>query len=113
MHEMSLCEGVLRVIEEQARIQNFTIVRRVQLEVGELSTVEPEAMELCFEAVVHGSVADGATLELIRTPGKGQCRKCGTESLMKHRFDPCPECGAFGLEVTGGDAMRVLELEVD
>ncbi len=113
MHEMSLCEGVLRLIQDQARLQEFSRVQVVRLEIGELSHAEPEAMELCFEAVMKGSLADGARLEIIRTKGRGRCRKCGTEAALKHRFDPCPSCGAFGLEVIDGDAMRIKELEVD
>jgi len=113
MHEMSLCEGVLKVIEEQARLQGFSNVQVVRLEIGELSTAEPEAMELCFEAVVRGSLAEGAVLEIIRVPGQGRCRSCGAEAMLKRRFDPCPQCGSFGLEVTAGDAMRIKELEVD
>ena len=113
MHEMSLCEGVLKVIEEQARVQNFSVVRRVKLEIGELSSAEPDAMELCFEAVKSSSIAAGAVLEMVRTPGRGRCRNCGTEARLVHRFDPCPECGAYGLQVTDGDAMRIMELEVD
>jgi Zn finger protein HypA/HybF involved in hydrogenase expression len=27
MHEMSICEGILQVMEEQARVQNFTRVK--------------------------------------------------------------------------------------
>ena len=62
MHEMSLAESVLQIIEDTARAQKFSRVRSVVLEVGVLSAVEPEAMLFCFDAVTRGSIAEGAKL---------------------------------------------------
>jgi len=60
MHEMSLAEGVLQLIEDAAREQNFAKVTTVWLEIGQLSGVEVEAMKFCFDAVTRDSVAAGA-----------------------------------------------------
>lgn len=68
MHEMSLCEGVLEVMQTEAEIQGFSKVIAVWLEVGALSNVEPEAMEFCFETVTRDSLASGATLNIIPVP---------------------------------------------
>jgi hydrogenase nickel incorporation protein HypA/HybF len=38
MHEMSLAEGVLQLIEDSARQQSFRKVVTVWLEIGELAT---------------------------------------------------------------------------
>jgi hydrogenase nickel incorporation protein HypA/HybF len=54
MHEMSLCEGVLRILEEQAREQQFARVKTVWLEIGDLSSVEKEAMRFSFDVVMKG-----------------------------------------------------------
>ncbi|MES9860883.1 MAG: hydrogenase maturation nickel metallochaperone HypA [Candidatus Thiodiazotropha sp. LLP2] len=113
MHEMSLCEGVLQILEESAVSQGFSKVKRVYLEIGALSGVEIEAMRFGFEAVMKGSLADGATLEIIDIPGEAWCMPCAKSVEVSARFDACPECGSFQLQVTGGDEMRVKELEVD
>ena len=57
MHEMSLAEGVLQLVEETAMRENAQRVKLVVLEIGRLSSVEPEALRFCFEAVVDGKVA--------------------------------------------------------
>ena len=44
MHEMSLAEGVVQIIEDAAREQGFSKVKTVFLEIGWLSSVEPDAM---------------------------------------------------------------------
>jgi hydrogenase nickel incorporation protein HypA/HybF len=113
MHEMSLCEGVLRILEEQARAQQFTRVKTVWLEIGDLSSVEKEAMRFGFEVVMKGTLADGARLEIIEVPGQAWCMQCMKPVTIKQRFDACADCGGHQLQVTGGEEMRIKELEVD
>jgi len=112
MHEMSLAEGVLQLIEEAARKDHFARVTTVWLEIGQLSSVEPEAMAFCFDAVTRGSVAQGARLEIITLPGVGWCMACEKTVPMTEVFDACPQCGGYQMQVTGGTEMRVKEMEV-
>jgi hydrogenase nickel incorporation protein HypA/HybF len=113
MHEMSLAEGVLQVIEDSAKINGFSRVKKVWLEIGELAGVEVEAMRFCFDAVVKGTLAEGARLEIIATRGQGRCLTCGKTAPLQFRYDPCLLCGSYPVEPTGGLEMRVKELEVE
>ncbi|ATQ67065.1 MULTISPECIES: hydrogenase maturation nickel metallochaperone HypA [Methylosinus] len=113
MHELALTESIVEMIEEESRKQGFTQVRVVRLEIGALSHVEPEAIRFCFEAVARGGVTEGARLEIIATPGEGWCLDCGKIVAVSERFGPCPDCGGYHVQVTGGEDMRVKELEVD
>ncbi len=56
MHEMSLCEGVLQVLQTEAVTQHFNKVKTVWLEIGDLSSVEPEAMLFSFSVVTRNSM---------------------------------------------------------
>ncbi len=113
MHEMSLAEGILDLIDDAARREGFGKVRTVFLEIGRLSSVEPEAMAFCFDAVMRDSIADGARLEIIAVPGTGLCLDCGRETGLEAVYDPCEHCGAAPVKVTGGTEMRVRELDVE
>ncbi|MEW7980829.1 MAG: hydrogenase maturation nickel metallochaperone HypA [gamma proteobacterium symbiont of Phacoides pectinatus] len=113
MHEMSLCEGVLQVIQDHAGRQGFSRVETVWLEIGALSGVELEAMRFCFDAVVRGSLADGARLEIVEVPGEAWCMKCAREVRVAQRFDACPDCGSYQMQMTGGTEMKIKELEVE
>lgn len=112
MHEMSLAEGVLQLIEDAARKQEFTKVLAVWLEVGQLSGAEAEAMRFCFDAVTRGSIADGARLEIEATPGAGWCMQCAATVALGEVFGACPQCGTHQVQVTGGTELRVREIEV-
>ncbi len=113
MHEMSLAENMLAIIEQQAQAQRFRRVRSVVLEIGTLAAVEAEAMRFCFDAVTRGTIAQGAQLEIVETPGQGWCLHCAKTVAMQEQFALCPECGDAHVQITGGTAMRVKELEVE
>jgi hydrogenase nickel incorporation protein HypA/HybF len=113
MHEMSLAESVLQIIEDAARQQGFTCVRAVWLEIGQLACVEQESLRFSFDAVMRDSIADQARLEITETAGQGRCAKCSLEMPVPALYAACPNCGSYEIQVTGGDEMRVKELEVE
>ncbi len=113
MHEMSLCASMVELIEEQARAQGFERVLCVRLEVGPLAGVELEAMRFGFDVATRGSVADGARLEILQPKAEAWCMACAGTVPVSSRFDACPVCGGYQLQVTRGDELRIRELEVD
>lgn len=112
MHEMSLAEGVLQICEDYAREAGAEKITMVRVEIGTLGHVEPEALSFCFDAVTAGTLAQGARLEIDRVPGRAWCRSCAREVEITSLIDACPVCGGFDLEVTGGEEMRVKNMEV-
>jgi hydrogenase nickel incorporation protein HypA/HybF len=113
MHEMSLCQSVVGIVEDAARKQPFGKVRSIVLELGALGHVAPEAMLFCFEAVSEGTLAQGATLVIERIPGAGRCLDCGKTVELTERFGACPLCGQHRVQMTAGDELRVREMEVE
>jgi hydrogenase nickel incorporation protein HypA/HybF len=113
MHEMSLAEGVLQLIEDSAQTQHFSRVKTVWLEIGQLAGVEVEAMKFCFEAVVNDSIAQGAQLVIVEIPGQAWCLHCAEVVHVQALYDACPRCGSHQVQVTGGNEMRVKELDVE
>ena len=113
MHEMSLAEGVLQIIDDAARAQSFSRVKTVWLEIGQLAGVEIESIRFCFDVVVRDSIAHDARLEIIETPGQAWCLHCAETVQVQALFDACPKCGSHQVQVTGGNEMRVKELDVE
>jgi hydrogenase nickel incorporation protein HypA/HybF len=113
MHELSLCEGLLQILETEAEKQGFTQVKSVWLEIGDMSGVEVEAMKFCFDVVMKDSIANDASLNIINIPGGAWCMQCAKNVTVKQRYDECPDCGSYQLQVTSGDEMKIKELEVE
>lgn len=112
MHELSLARAVRDIVEEQARTRGFSRVLRLRLEIGAFAAVEKSALAFAFEAAMQGSAAEGAALEVIDLPGRALCYDCGAEVELPDRLAPCPRCGGERLRPTGGDELRVKDMEV-
>ena len=110
MHEMSIAESVLGIVQDSARRERFRQVKEVRLEIGRLAAVETQALRFCFDAVVRGSIAEGARLEIDEVPGEAWCFGCSMPVALQARTDPCPRCGGSQLQVSGGTQMRVKDL---
>lgn len=113
MHEMSLAEGVLQLVENTARREDARRVKLVVLEIGRLSSVEPDALRFCFDVVTHGSIAQDAGLEIVDVPGAGWCMPCGETVPLDELYGACPKCGSHQVQPTGGTEMRVKEIEIE
>lgn len=112
MHEMSLAEGVLGVVQDAVQAHQPCTVRTVRLQIGALAAIECEALRFAFDIVKRGSVADGAQLDIVQVPGTAWCMQCSRSVPIEERGAPCPNCGGWQLQVTAGDEMRVQELEL-
>ncbi len=113
MHEMSLAEGILQLVEETARRENARCVKTVVLEIGQLSAVDVSALEFCFAAVAAAGPASAARLAIVAIPGAGECLACGLAVPMDSLFGVCPGCGSHRLRPTAGTGMRVREIEIE
>ncbi len=113
MHEMSIAEGILQIVEDAATQQGFKRVTEVRLEIGALSGVEIEALTFCLDVVLKNGIAEGARIELEKVPGTGYCLGCGETVPVLALYDACPKCGSYQVQATGGTEMRVKDLLVE
>ena len=111
MHEMSLCEGIREVIVDQAARHSVARISRVRLEIGRFSGVEKPALEFAFDVVMRGTPAEGAALVFIDIPGRGWCYDCMKDVTIEDRLAPCPDCGGAKVLATGGDELRIKDME--
>lgn len=112
MHEMSIAEGIVQILEEQAVSQSYSQVKAVWLEIGPLSAIQIEPLMFCFDAVTQGTLAEGALLHITNTQGKALCTQCLKQVEIIQLYDQCSYCGSYQLQITEGDEMRIKELEV-
>ena len=113
VHEVGITQSILDIAIDNARREGAKHISSLTVEIGGLSGVIPEAVEFCFEAVTRGTMAEGASLNIIHTPGKGRCLDC--HALVE--LDPitfnCSACESYNLERLQGDELRLIELEID
>ena len=111
MHEVSICEHLLALLEQEARRHSVKKIIRVRLEIGRLSCLEPDALRFAFDAMIPGTIAEAAKLQIDRPPIRATCKDCGAAVEIGTRFGPCTSCGSAQLDVQRGVEMRLLEME--
>jgi hydrogenase nickel incorporation protein HypA/HybF len=109
MHELGITQNIVAIALEHS---GGARVRRVTLEIGQLSAIMPEAVQFCFDVCCQGTALEGASLEIIEIPGLGLCRECGTEMPLEMPFGVC-SCGSTNLQLIQGEELKIKELETD
>lgn len=102
MHELSIAESLVEQLTALARREGAARVARVDLRVGALSGVDPEALAFAFPVAAEGTVAEGADLVARLVPARATCRACGAETESDSCFAVCTRCASPDLTFQGG-----------
>ena len=113
MHELTLAMEVIRIAGNEADKIMAKSILEIDIEVGDLSGVEPDAFKSALELLSKDSVLNNATINILRSTGKGRCDSCDFEFEMINLTATCPKCQAFPSEIWGGREFRVLSLVIE
>lgn len=113
MHELSVAQEILRIVDAERRSHGFRAVSVVRVRAGALSGIDPAALELAWEAARQGTFAAAARIELDVAEGMLVCRKCGARTPAETLPAGCPSCSSRDLHLEGAMGLEVVSLEVD
>ena len=100
MHELALCDAMLKMVRDISREQALEGVRSITVRVGSLSGVVPRFLTDCWVAVTDGTEYDRA-----------RCLDCGAEFVADVEGLSCPDCGGKKLMPPSGRDMTIQEIE--
>ncbi len=110
MHEFSIAEAlaaqVLRHAPAGAR------VREVEIRVGVLRGLEPDAMAMSWEAVTMDTPLAGSTLVMDIRPWQIACSRCGREWTSDTPYNVCA-CGNESPSPRGGDELDLISMTIE
>ena len=111
MHELGLCDALLRMVKKIVAEEELEHVSKITLEVGDLSGVLPHYMLDCWQAVIDGT--DYADTELVceTVPGTARCLDCEVEFRADVNNLRCPFCNGNKLMPLTGTDMTIREIE--
>ena len=95
MHELALCDALLRMVRDISREEALDGVRSITVRVGTLSGVIPHFLTDCWVAVTDGTEYDGVPLRVETEAGRARCLDCGAEFEADVNDLTCPGCGGF------------------
>lgn len=112
MHELSIAGNILEIVEETARIHNFTEVEEVDIEIGVMSGVVKEVLEFSFEIVVKGTILEKSKININEIHAEAQCNNCGKVFNPEDIYTQCPGCGSTSYDIIKGRELRVKSIKV-
>lgn len=113
MHELGIAESALRLALARAREAGGTRLARIVIRVGALSGVDAEALRFGFAAILPGTIAEGAVVQIDPVPALAYCQDCQQDFApdTDHFFE-CPRCGRLSGTLKQGRELDLVRLEI-
>lgn len=115
MHELPVTESILKIVLAHAEKNDVRRVVTIHLQVGRLSDLEDEWMQRYFDYVSRGTPAEGAKLQIERTPIRIECVACAESYTVESGSDlrkPCPRCASHDTKLISGREYFIKNMEV-
>jgi len=113
MHELSIVMGIIEIAEDAIASKPDYLVKSIELEIGTMAGVIPEALDLAWESATKDGVLQNAERKIIWVDAEAKCSDCGTLFQINELYDACPRCGSFYSDILKGKELRVKALEIE
>lgn len=112
MHELSIAHAVVSTVM-QALPEPNPRVTEVNLRIGVLSGVVPQALHFAYDVATADTPLAGSVLRVEDVPVVIRCPTCGPQELSGIRDFTCPICGVPCGDVIAGKELEVAEVTFD
>lgn len=113
MHELGIVMNVIKQVEQVAEQNGVKQVCKLNMEVGEVSSVVPELFCDCFEwAKKKTTYLQQAELELVILQGISYCRDCQNTYSTTAYAKTCPHCGSGNTYLVTGNEINIKDIQV-
>lgn len=112
MHELSIAQNILEILEQYVPPERRAAVRQVRVRAGRLSGILPDSLDFCFEAITAGTPLAGSRLQFDTIPIRLKCAACGQVSEVEEPPFFCPRCEGLNVEVVTGMELQVVDIEL-
>jgi hydrogenase nickel incorporation protein HypA/HybF len=123
MHEFSVAQEIIRSVIREAQKHDAKRVIKVELEIGEITFLNPEQVTFWVEQGMRGTVGEGLEIVVRRIEPEIRCEDCGYQGRLEVEEDPrhhfvlpvflCPKCGSGKVRITRGKETLLKRLEID
>jgi hydrogenase nickel incorporation protein HypA/HybF len=112
MHELSVCQGLLKQVQAIAR-RHAAPIRTVVLRIGPLSGVDPALLARAYPIAAAETEIAGSTLAIETAPLLVHCCTCGADTEATLSRLTCAACGDWHTTLLSGDEMLLLRVELE
>jgi len=122
LHEVSISHAIADVVLKESEKQEAKKVLLVELEIGELSMLNPDQVEFWLQLAFDKTPASEAQIMIEVTKPEIACASCGYIGTLETRDDPmahfvtpvfkCPRCDSGEIKVKRGKECRIKKIEI-
>lgn len=112
MHELSVCQGLLKQVSQIAVEHNATAVEKIYLQIGPLAGVEPALLQAAFPIARINTLAEQADMLIQSMPIRVRCKTCNAECEATLNNLTCAACGDWQTELLSGDELLIERIEM-
>jgi len=113
MHEYAVTQSMLDTVVREAGKSGAKKITEIRLVIGDLSTILDESVQLYFDLLSEGTIAQGAKLIFKRIAARFLCKECGNDFEKPARGFDCPKCGGFALPTEVGREFYIESIDVE
>jgi len=113
MHELGLATNILETVRLELARRNGARAVKVKLRVGELSAVDRDSLQFCFESLVKDTDLDSLELAIDWRPHTHRCQACEAVFEVVDYNLVCPHCASADTRFAGGDELEIAYLEIE
>lgn len=107
MHEISIAENILNIVENVAKEKNLKLIDKIVLEIGKFSGVVPSLLQFALEQVKKDTIIEKTEIEIHTPPLILCCRHCDMEYFGDIEDLRCPVCSKENFDILQGKKMLV------
>lgn len=110
MHELGVVIEVVKTVERIAVENQLSIIDKLVLQIGELSSMVPKYIEECYPAAVDGTILQDTKLEIEVLPANALCSECKKVFNLVENGKECPVCKSNKWELLSGKEFYIKEI---
>jgi hydrogenase nickel incorporation protein HypA/HybF len=114
MHELPVTRSILAIVLRHAEANGVKRIVTIHLSIGALSDLEAEWLQTYFDHLSRGTAAEGARLQVRRSPLTFRCEPCTREFTATREelaAARCPRCGTRNVSIVSGTGYTVESME--
>lgn len=111
MHELSIATQIVESVSDAVAAQPATVAA-VNVRVGAMSGVIPEALQFAWDVAAGGTRLDGSALHIEEVAAAVWCEACDAEREIPGYIMRCPVCGASTPRLVRGKELDILSVEL-
>ncbi len=112
MHELGIVMQVIRQVEQVAQENQVSKVLKLNMEIGEVSSIVPKLFTDCFDwAKKKTQYLQEAQLEMVILEGISYCQDCKQTYKTTAYAKKCPHCGSDRTYLVTGNEVNIRDIE--